>query len=140
MLLETLVPYDLAIIASGGASFAAAVIASAGMTAAQAAAAGLACDGRVLPLEYVPRALVNRDTPGLVKIAAEAAAGRLLGMHALADSAGELIPAASYALIAGMTARQLADTWAPYLTMAEALRLAAQTYTRDVSKLSCCAA
>jgi mercuric reductase len=38
-----------------------------------------------------------------------------------------------------MTVRQLAGAWAPYLTMAEALRLAAQAYTRDVSKLSCCA-
>jgi mercuric reductase len=28
----------------------------------------------------------------------------------------------------------------PYLTIAEALKLAAQTYTRDVAKLSCCAA
>jgi mercuric reductase len=39
-----------------------------------------------------------------------------------------------------MTVADLANTWSPYLTMAEALKLAAQTYTRDVSKLSCCAA
>jgi mercuric reductase len=39
-----------------------------------------------------------------------------------------------------MTVEQLADLWSPYLTMAEALKLAAQTYTRDVSRLSCCAA
>jgi mercuric reductase len=121
-------------------TFTSPAIASAGMTDAQAAAAGIACDCRVLPLEYVPRALVNRDTRGLVKIVAEAATSRLLGVHALAGGAGELITAASCALTAGMTVRQLADAWVPYLTMAEALRLAAQTYTRDVSKLSCCAA
>jgi mercuric reductase len=34
----------------------------------------------------------------------------------------------------------MADTWSPYLTMAEGLKLAAQTFTRDVAKLSCCAA
>jgi len=39
-----------------------------------------------------------------------------------------------------MTVTQLAETWAPYLTMAEALKLTAQTFTRDVSRLSCCAA
>lgn len=121
-------------------TFTSPAIASAGMTSAQVAAAGIACDCRVLPLEYVPRALVSRDTRGLVKIVAEAGTGRLLGVHALADGAGELITAASYALTGGMTVGQLADAWVPYLTMAEALRLAAQTYSRDISKLSCCAA
>lgn len=33
---------------------------------------------------------------------------------------------------------QVANTWAPYLTMAEALKRAAQTFARDVTKLSCC--
>jgi len=35
---------------------------------------------------------------------------------------------------------RLAATFHPYLTMVEALKLAAQTFTRDVAKLSCCAA
>ncbi len=115
-------------------------IASVGLTDARAVAAGLRCDCRVLPLEHVPRALVNRDTRGLIKIVAEAGTGRLLGIHALADGAGDVITAAGYALSAGMTVQQLATGWAPYLTMAEGLKLAAQTYTRDVTKLSCCAA
>lgn len=115
-------------------------LASVGLTDAQAVAAGLRCDCRVLPLEYVPRALVNRDTRGLVKIVAEAGTGRLLGVHALAEGAGDLITAAGYALSTGMTVQQIAETWAPYLTMGEALKLAAQTFTRDVAKLSCCAA
>jgi mercuric reductase len=94
----------------------------------------------VLLLEHVPRALVNRDTRGLIKLVAERPTGRLLGVHAIAQDAGDVIAAAVYALHAGMTTDQLASLWSPYLTMAEALRLAAQTFTRDVSKLSCCAA
>lgn len=121
-------------------TFTSPAIASVGMTDAQANAAGLRCDCRTLPLEYVPRALVNRDTRGLIKIVAEAGTGRLLGVHALAEGAGDVITAAGYALTAGMTVHQLATAWAPYLTMSEALRLAAQTYTRDVTQLSCCAA
>jgi mercuric reductase len=121
-------------------TFTSPAIASVGLTDAQAVRSGIACDCRVLPLSAVPRALVNRDTRGLVKIVAEAGTGRLLGVHALAEGAGEMITAAGYALSAGMTVHQLADHWAPYLTMAEALKLAAQTYTRDLSKLSCCAA
>jgi len=45
----------------------------------------------------------------------------------------------TYAISAGLTVDQLAHTWVPYLTMAEALKLAAQTFTSDVAKLSCCA-
>ena len=114
-------------------------VASVGMTDAQATAAGLECDCRVVPLAYVTRAVVNRDTAGLVKLVAQADSGRLLGVHVVAENAGEVIAAATYALSAGMTVEQLAHTWAPYLTMAESLKLAAQAYTTDVAKLSCCA-
>jgi len=115
-------------------------IASVGLTDIQAVAAGYHCDCRVLPIEYVPRAIVNRDTHGMIKLVADAESGRILGVHAVADAAGELVAAGVYLLSAGMTVDQLANTWSPYLTMAEALKLAAQTFTRDVSKLSCCAA
>jgi mercuric reductase len=94
----------------------------------------------VLPLDAVPRALVNGDTRGLVKLVAEAASRRLLGASIMADGAGEVIQSAVLAIDRGMTVDELASTWAPYLTMAEALKLAAQTFTRDVARLSCCAA
>lgn len=45
----------------------------------------------------------------------------------------------TYAITEGMTVDQLAHPWAPYLTMGEALKLAAQSYTRDADKLFCCA-
>jgi mercuric reductase len=38
-----------------------------------------------------------------------------------------------------MTVRDLADQLFAYLTMVEGLRLAAQTFTKEVSQLSCCA-
>jgi mercuric reductase len=114
-------------------------IAAVGLTDAQAVAQGLRCTCRVLPLEHVPRALVNRDTRGLVKIVAERGSGRIVGVHVIAHSAGDVIAAGVYAVKAGMTVDEMADTWSPYLTMAEGLKLAAQTFTRDVSKLSCCA-
>jgi mercuric reductase len=120
-------------------TFTSPAIASVGMTDAQVAEAGIDCDCRTLPLAYVPRALANRDTRGLVKLVADAATGRLLGAHVLADGAGDVISAATYAIAAGLTVDQLAHTWAPYLTMSEALKLAAQTFTSDVAKLSCCA-
>lgn len=114
-------------------------IAAAGLTEAEATAAGYRCECRVLPLDRVPRALINRATAGLVKFVADADTGRLLGAHLLADGAGDVIAAAGYALAGHLTVQQIADHWTPYLTMAEALKLAAQTFTRDISMLSCCA-
>ena len=121
-------------------TFTSPAISAVGLTDAQANDAGYRCDCRVLPLDYVPRALVNRDTGGLIKLVADADTGRLLGAHALAENSGEIITTAVYALANQMTVHQMAHTWTPYLTMAEGLKLAAQTFTSDVAKLSCCAA
>lgn len=115
-------------------------VAAAGLTDEQANAQGIECACRVLPLSAVPRALVNRDTRGFVKIVAERSSGRIVGATAVADGAGDVIQAAIYAIQFGLTTDQVASTWAPYLTFAEAFKLAAQTFKRDVSKLSCCAA
>jgi len=115
-------------------------VAAAGLTDEHANAQGIECECRVLPLSAVPRALVNRDTRGFVKIVAERKTGRIIGATVVADGAGDVIQAAVYAIQFGLTTHQVASTWSPYLTVAEAFKLAAQTFTRDVSKLSCCAA
>lgn len=115
-------------------------LAAAGLTEAGARAAGLDVVTSLLPLEAVPRALVDRDTRGLVKLVAEAASGRLLGATVLAEGAGDVISAAVLAIRHGVSAAELAATLHPYLTMGESLKLAAQAFTRDVSRLSCCAA
>ncbi len=114
-------------------------IASAGMSEAQARERGFDFEAVVLGLEAVPRALVNGDTRGLFKLVAESGTGRLLGVSILADGAGEVIQSAVLAIRGAMTAEELAGVWAPYLTMAEGLKLAAQSFDRAVEKLSCCA-
>jgi mercuric reductase len=113
-------------------------LASAGLTEDQVLALGRGCACRVLDLSDVPRALVNRDTRGLVKVVADPDTGKVLGVHALADGAGEIMLAATYAIKAGMTVDDVADTWAPYLTMAESLRIAAGLF-RNQMPTSCCA-
>ena len=114
--------------------------AQAGLTEAEAHEHGLEVETTTLPLEAVPRALVNGDTRGLFKLVAEAGSGRLLGASILAAGAPDVIQSAVLAIERGMTVNELSGTWAPYLAMAEGLKLAAQTFKRDVTKLSCCAA
>ena len=66
--------------------------------------------------------------------------GRIVGAHLIGAGAGDVILAASLAIQTGMTVEQLAGGWNPYLTLGEGLYLAAQAFTRDPGKLSCCAA
>lgn len=74
-----------------------------------------------------------------MKIVAEAGTARLLGVHAVAPNAGEMIGEAALAIRFGLTVQDLTGTLHPYLTWAESFKLAAQGFTRDVTKLSCCA-
>ena len=93
----------------------------------------------MLTLDNVPRALANFDTRGFIKLVVEEGSHRLLGVQAVAPEAGELIQTAAIAIRAGMTVQTLADQLFPYLTMVEGLKLAAQTFSKDVTQLSCCA-
>ena len=87
----------------------------------------------------MPRALANFDTRGFIKLVVEEGSRRLIGAQAVAAEAGELIQSAALAIRARMTVQELADQLFPYLTMVEGLKLAAQTFTKDVRQLSCCA-
>lgn len=113
-------------------------LASAGLTEAQALAAGHDCDCRVLQAHDIPRALANHDPHGVLKIVIDAATRKVLGVHAALDGAGDVILAATYAIKHGLTVDDLADTWAPYLTMGEALRICAGLFRTD-KPTSCCA-
>jgi mercuric reductase len=114
-------------------------IATVGLSEADADASGYVTDSRTLTLDNVPRALVNFDTGGFIKMVAERESGRLLGVQSVAGEAGELIQTAVMALRARMTVNEIADELFPYLTMVEGLKLCAQTFTKDVKQLSCCA-
>ncbi|MFM0388360.1 mercury(II) reductase [Paraburkholderia dipogonis] len=114
-------------------------VATVGYSEAQAHQAGIETDSRALTLDNVPRALVNFDTRGFIKLVAEAGSGRLIGVQAVAPEAGEIIQTAAIAIRAKMTVQDLADQLFPYLTMVEGLKLAAQTFSKDVTQLSCCA-
>jgi mercuric reductase len=115
-------------------------VATVGLTEVQARANGYDLKVTTLPLAYVPRALAARDTRGLIKLVADGATGQLLGAHVLAAEGGEMIQAAALAIKFGATIDDLTGTLFPYLTRVEGLKLAAQTFDKDLSKLSCCAA
>ncbi len=115
-------------------------VAAVGLTETDARARGMEPLVAHLDLTHVPRALAARDTRGFVRLVADARARTILSAHILAAEAGEMITEAALAVRHGLTIEDLTQAFHPYLTLSEAVRLAAQTFDKDVARLSCCAA
>lgn len=113
-------------------------VAAVGLTEREARAAHEDVQVSLLQMDQVPRALAAFDTRGFIKLVADGD-GTILGMHALAPEAGELIQEGILAVKFRLKYRDLADTFHPYLTAVESVRLAAQAFETDVLRLSCCA-
>ena len=115
-------------------------LAGVGLDLAQAEAAGIDAEATTLPMEHVPRAIAARDTRGSVTLVRDRASDRLVGARVLAPEGSELLMEAAFAIRHGVTTEQLAGAFHPYLTLSEAVKLAALTFRKDVGQLSCCAA
>ncbi len=92
-----------------------------------------------LDLIHVPRALAAQDTRGFIKLIRNTETDKLIGARVVALEGGELIQQLSMAIKFGITVKDLAESFYPYLTLGESVKLAAITFGKDVSKLSCCA-
>jgi mercuric reductase len=92
-----------------------------------------------LDLTHVPRALAANDTRGFIKLIRNTETDKLIGARVIAPEGGELIQQLSMAIKFGITVKDLAESFYPYLTLGEGIKLAAITFGKDVSKLSCCA-
>ncbi len=91
------------------------------------------------PLEYVPRAGAIHKTTGFVKFIASTIDERVLGVHVIGESAAEIIHEAAMAMKFRATLADFIDLIHVYPTMSETLKIGAQAFSRDVTKLSCCA-
>ncbi len=114
-------------------------VAVVGLTDEEAVAAGIACNCNAIPLSAVPRAGAIRDTRGVIKMVLDGTTRRVVGVSMLGGNAGEVIHEAAMALRFGATTDDFIDLIHVYPTMAEALKLVAISFTKDVNRLSCCA-
>lgn len=110
-----------------------------GLTEAEVKAKHLPAVTATTPLEYVPRAGAIHKTAGFVKMIASTIDERILGVHVIGESAPEIIHEAAMAMHFRATINDFVELIHVYPTMAEALKIGAQAFSRDVSKLSCCA-
>jgi mercuric reductase len=114
-------------------------VAVVGLTDEEANAAGIVCECNTIPMSVVPRAGAIRDTRGVIKMVLERPTRRVVGVSMLGVNAGEVIHEAAMALRFGATTEDFIDLIHVYPTMAEALKIVAISFTKDVTRLSCCA-
>jgi len=62
----------------------------------------------------------------------------ILGVHLLAPNAGDLIAQAMTFVMNKNTIDDVVDSLPVFPTMSEAIKIVALSFTRDISKLSCC--
>jgi len=110
-----------------------------GLSDAEATARGYECDCRIIPMSLVPRAGAVRETRGVLKMVADRKTKKVLGVSMHGMSAAEVIHEAAMGLHFGASIDDFARMLHVYPTMSEALKIAALSYTKDVSKMSCCA-
>ena len=103
----------------------------------QARNAGYEVKVSELPLDQVPRAQAARDPRGVIKLVADRKTDLLLWGQIIAAEGSDSIQTLVMARKAGMTINAFGDTIFPYLTTVEGLKLAAQTFDKDVTMLSC---
>jgi dihydrolipoyl dehydrogenase len=100
-------------------------VASIGITEDEAKAKGLTVAIGKFPFSANGRARAMRETDGFVKIIADAATDRVLGVHILGAGAGELIAEAAVLMEFSGSSEDLARTCHAHPTMSEAMKEAA---------------
>ena len=114
-------------------------VVGAGIDEAEAKAQNIPFEVSKLELKDVPRAIAANDTRGFIKLIRNTETDKLIGARVVAPEGGELVQQLSMAIKYGITVKDLAESLYPYLTLGEGIKLAAITFGKDVSELSCCA-
>jgi dihydrolipoamide dehydrogenase len=100
-------------------------VASIGKTEEELKSAGVAYNVGKFPFTANARAKVNHTSEGFVKILADAASDRVLGVHIVGADAGNLIHEAAIAMEFGASAEDIARTCHAHPTLSEAVKEAA---------------
>lgn len=96
------------------------------------------CACRTLSMSLVPKTQVVNDTRGVIKMIIDPKTLKIVGVHIVSPLAAEMIHEATLAVKFGLTIDDLIDTVHVFPTMSEAIKLVAQSFRKDVSKMSCC--
>lgn len=113
-------------------------VASVGLTDIEANQRGITCSCNSIPMSSVAKAGIVGDTRGLVKLVIDNATKRVLGVHILSPLAADMIHEGALIVKFKLTIDDIIDTVHVFPTMSEAIKLAAQSFYKDIDMLSCC--
>lgn len=106
-------------------------IATVGMSLQEAQQQGLEVHTLYVPMNKVDRAIVDGEVEGFAKIYLQKGTSKMIGATIVARHAGEMINEITLAMTHKLGIGALAQTIHPYPTQAEAIRKAADEYSRD---------
>lgn len=113
-------------------------LAGVGLTDEQAIKNGIRCKCNTVPMELVPKAQAIKDTRGAVKMVVDDSTDEIIGVHILAPNGADLIHEGVMIVKNRMKIDEVIDTLHIFPTISEAIKIAAQSFRRDVTKMSCC--
>lgn len=96
------------------------------------------CACRTVSFADVPKAMIMKRTEGLIKMTIHPKTKQILGVHILAPNAGEIIAEAMMLIKNKNTIDDVINSLPMFPTLSEAIKLVALSFTKDISKLSCC--
>jgi mercuric reductase len=96
------------------------------------------CSCRVFSLENLTKASIMGETEGIIKITVDPNNNRVVGMHILAPNATDIITEGAYAVKNGYTIEDIIATSHIFPSISEGIKLAAQSFIRDMSRMACC--
>jgi mercuric reductase len=112
-------------------------VASVGSTEAELKQKNIEYDVRTIELKNVVKANILNSSSGVAKIII-GKDKKILGIHVIAPMAAEFIIEGVYLIKNGLTYEDLIDSMHVFPTVAESIKIAGQSFIRDISKMSCC--
>jgi len=113
-------------------------LAGVGLTDKKANERGIICRCNTIPMELVPKAQAIKDTRGAIKVVINNKTKEIIGIHILALQAADLIHEGVMIVKNRMAVDDVIDTLHIFPTLSEAIKIAAQSFRRDITKMSCC--
>ena len=113
-------------------------VAGIGMTDAEVIESGGRCNCKTIDFSKVPKAGAIKDTRGAIKMVINSENRKILGIHMVAPEAADIINQGIYILKGGVTVDDVIDSLPVFPTLSEAIKIAALSFTTDITKLSCC--
>ncbi|MHA1803701.1 MAG: mercury(II) reductase [Promethearchaeota archaeon] len=114
-------------------------VGSVGLTDLEANERGFKCKCNTIPIELVPKARIMGKTKGAIKMVINRETEEILGVHILSSNASNIIHEGAMILKNKMKLDDVINTIHVFPTLSEQIKLAAQSFKRDISKMTCCA-